>query len=128
MRADPTYSGLPYQAVSLIITDNAGEWDRKSKQWQAIRLRVKNLELSYVTPETSKEAGAAKRANGIVEECITAVLMEQNLPPDHWQAAARNSGFLLTRFPNLSTDVTAAVDGDQARSLEIITRGRYSIR
>jgi site-specific DNA-cytosine methylase len=128
MRADPAYSGLPYQAVSLIITDNAGEWDRKSKQWQAMRLRVKNLELNYVTPETSKEAGAAERANGIVEECIKAVLMEQNLPPDHWQAAARNSEFLLNRFPNLSTDVTAAVDGDQARPLEIITRGRYSRR
>lgn len=83
IRFDPMYSDLPYKPVSLIITDEAGEWSRRSAKWIAVNLRVTNLDVHYVTPETSKEAGHAEKTNCILEEAIKAILMEQNLPPDH---------------------------------------------
>lgn len=128
MRAEPCYSDLPYKVVTTIITDEPGEWSRRSSAWQAMLLRVTNVEVIYVTPETSKEAGHAERNNCIMEEAIKAILMEQNLPPDHWEAAASNAEWLLNRFPNIATDVTAPTNGDQARPLELLTRGRYSRR
>jgi len=128
IRADPAYSDLPYKIVSTIMKDEPGEWSRRSSAWQAMLLRVTGVEVIYVTPETSKEAGHAERNNCIVEEAIKAILMEQNLPPDHWEVAAGNAEWLLNRFPNIATEVTAPVNGDQARPLEILTRGRYSRR
>lgn len=128
IRFDPMYSDLPYKPVSLIITDEAGEWSRRSAKWIAVKLRVTNLDVHYVTPETSKEAGHAEKTNCILEEAIKAILMEQNLPPDHWEVAARNAEFLLNRFPNLATEVSAPIDGDQALPLEILSRGKYSRR
>jgi site-specific DNA-cytosine methylase len=127
-RADPAYSDLPYKVVNTIITDEPGEWSRRSKAWQAMLLRVTAVEAIYVTPETSKEAGHAEKNNSVVEEATKAILMEQNLPPDHWEAAANNAEWLLNRFPNIATTTTAPINGDQARPLELITRGRYSRR
>lgn len=128
IRSDTMFSDLPYKPVSLIITDEAGEWSRRSAKWIAMKLKVTQLDVQYVTPETSKEAGHAEKTNCILEEAIKAILMQQNLPPDHWEVAARNAEFLLNRFPNLATDVTAPIDGDQALPLEILSRGRYSRR
>lgn len=128
LRADPAYSNLTYKAVTTIITDNAGEWSKDATEWQAMIQRVKNIEMIYVTPETSKEAGHAESSNSIVEETTKAILMQQNLPEDHWEIAARSAEWLLNRFPNLATDVRAPVNGDQALPLELITQGRYSRR
>ena len=128
IRSDPVFTDLPYRPVSLIITDEAGEWSRRSAKWIAMKLRVTNLDIHYVTPETSKEAGHAEKTNCILEEAIKAILMEQNLPPDHWEVAGRDAEFLLNRFPNLATEVSAPIDGDQALPLEIISRGKYSRR
>ena len=128
MRADPAFQDLPYKVASAIQTDEPGEWSRRSAKWVAMQLRVKSLETIYVTPETSKEAGHAEKTNCIVEECIKAILFEMDLSPAHWQAAARNAEFLLNRFPNLATDNTASIDGDQPRPLEILYRGAYSRR
>lgn len=131
-RINPDYSDLStthgYHAVSLIITDEPGEWSRRSAQWQAVLMRLKHIEIRHVTPETSREAGHAEKAVSMVEQCVKAILFEMNLPPNHWEVAARNAEFLLNRFPNVATDSTAPIDGDQARPLEMITRGRYSRR
>ncbi len=54
--------------------------------------------------------------------------MEHNLPEDHWKVSAANAIFLLNRFPNLSGDSTAPIDGDQTLPMEMLTRGRYSRR
>ena len=128
MRADPAYSDLPYRAVSVIVTDEPGEWSRKSVEWQAMLLRLGEVEIIHVTPETSKEAGHAESTNSIIEEITKAILMQQNLPEDHWEVAALSAEWLLNRFPNLATDATAPIDGDQPLPLEQITRGRYSRR
>jgi hypothetical protein len=128
MRADPAFYNLPFKIVSTIITDGAGEWSRNSRKWKAALMRIKMTEVIYVTPETSKEAGLSERANCILEEAIKAIMMEQNLPEDHWEVCSSNAIFLLNRFPNLAGDSTAPIDGDQALPLEILTRGHYSRR
>ena len=128
MRADPAFYNLPFKIVSTIITDGAGEWSRNSRKWKAALMRIKMTEVIYVTPETSKEAGLSERANCILEEAIKAIMMEQNLPEDHWEVCSSNAMFLLNRFPNLAGDSTAPIDGDQALPLEILTRGHYSRR
>ena len=128
MRAGPAYADLSYPAVSTVVTDNAGEWDLNSANWNAMLLRLKHVEMIYTTPETSKEGGHAEKSNSMVEAVTKAILMEQNLPEDHWEVAARAAEWLLNRFPNLATDATAPINGDQALPLELITRGRYSRR
>lgn len=128
IRAQPAYFDLGYPAVSVVVTDNAGEWELNSAEWKAMLLRVTNIEMIYCTPETSKEAGHAESTNSIVEEITKAILMQQNLSEDHWEIAAASAEWLLNRFANLATDVTAPINGDQALPLELITRGRYERR
>ena len=128
IRADPAFSYLPYKAVSVIVTDEPGEWSRRSVAFQAMLLRVKHVDVVYVTPETSKEAGHAEATNSIMEETTKAILMQQNLPEDHWEVCAESAEWLLNRFANLATDATAPIDGDQASPLELVTGGRYSRR
>ena len=83
IRAQPAYFDLGYPAVSVVVTDNAGEWDLNSAEWKAMLLRVTNIEMIYCTPETSKEAGHAESTNSMVEEITKAILLQQNLPEDH---------------------------------------------
>ena len=128
MRAQPAYFDLGYPAVSVIVTDNAGEWELDSVEWKAMLLRLTNIEMIYCTPETSKEAGHAESTNSMMEETTKAILMQQNLPEDHWEIAATSAEWLLNRFPNLATDATAPINGDRALPLELITRGRYDRR
>ncbi len=128
MRKDTAYTGLSYKAVSVIVTDEPGEWSRRSQDWQAMLTRIGEIDIIYVTPETSKEAGHAESTNAIMEEITKAILMQQNLPQDHWEVAAQSAEWLLNRFPNLATDSKAPIDGDQAVPMELITGGRYSRR
>ena len=86
------------------------------------------FETRHTTPETSKELGIAEKTNDIMEKTTKAILMEQNLPPNHWQVAADAAEFLLLRFPTVAADSTAAIDGDQARPLEKLMMGAYSRR
>ena len=127
LRADPMYQGYGYPAIQRIHTDEAGEWGLKSKAWNAIK-RELEIEVEYRTPETSRPLGHAEKTNSTAEVMIKSILMEENLPKDHWQAAARGAEFLLNRFPNIATDTNAPVDGDVERPLEKATRGRYSRR
>ena len=127
MRADPYHQRMGYDIVQTIHTDNAGEWQMNNAAFQQMAQRMK-IRVIYTTPETSKELGAAERTNGIVEVIIKAILLEENLPPDHWEVAARGAEFLLNRFPNTATDSTAPIDGDRERPLEKLTRGAYSRR
>jgi site-specific DNA-cytosine methylase len=127
MRSDPHHQGMGYDIVQTVHTDNAGEWGIDTTNFQELKQRLK-INVIYATPETSKELGSAERTNGIVEVIIKAILLEENLPCDHWEAAARGAQFLLNRFPNTATDNTAPIDGDRERPLEKLTRGAYSRR
>ena len=82
IRADPAFSYLPYKAVSVIVTDEPGEWSLRSVAFQAVLLRVKHVDVVYVTPETNKEAGHAEATTSIMKETTKAILMRQNLPED----------------------------------------------
>ena len=127
LRADPMYGGMPYEAVQRIHTDEAGEWGLKSEAWKEVKRELK-IEVEYRTPETSKPLGHAEKTNSTAEVMIKSIMFEENLPKDHWQAAARGAEFLLNRFANIATDTNAPVDGDYERPLEKATRGRYSRR
>ena len=96
----------------------SGTWDKLKKDYK--------FKCHHTTPETSKELGHAESSNNIAELTIEAIMMEENMPQDHWQAAARSACFLLNRFPTLATEVTAPVDGDRASAIELATQGRYS--
>ena len=127
LRADPDFNTWPYNFVQVIKTDEAGEWGLKSKKWKQVQKDLK-LKTIYRTPETSKELGRGEKSNSTAEIMIKSIMMEENLPQDHWQAAARGAEFLLNRFPNIATDVTASIDGDRKRPLELVTNSKYSRR
>ena len=127
MRADPEYDNCDKQLIKYIVTDEPGEWGLKSATWKAVKedLKIKSI---HATPETSKEMGRAEGANKVAEHTIKAMLIEDNLPPDHWEACARSAEFTICRFPNLASDVNESVDGDRASPIEIGTSGRHSRR
>ena len=127
MRADPAYHGLPYQAVSYIETDQAGEWGRKCATWSALEKELQ-FKTIYKPADRKEEAGAAERACGIMEVTTKAGLMERGLPPSWWQRCAEQAVWLLNRFPVTSQDISVPIDDDRARPLELCTRGFYSRR
>ena len=126
-RADPAYSHMSYPPIQVLVTDEPGEWGLKSAAWKALKQRLA-FQSQHCTPETSKEAGRAEVSNKIAEHTIKAIMFEQNLPENHWEACARSALFLLNRFPNLASDVTDPIDGDRASPLEKGTSGKYSRR
>ena len=131
LRNDPLYSDLSktsgYHMVSIIYTDEPGEWCRTSANWNAALLQLGHIRCIHVCPDTHREAGHAERSVGIVEETTKAILMEQNLSEDHWELAAANAVWLLNRFPSMAADTAyTSVDGDRMLSIEHLSCGRYS--
>ena len=127
LRANPAFHACAYRIFSVVYTDNPGEWSDTCVNWQEFTIEMK-FETRHTTPETSKELGIAEKTNDIVEKTVKAILLQQNLPPDHWQVAANAAEFLLLRFPTVAADSTAAVDGDQPRPLEKLMLSTYSRR
>lgn len=127
LRQSPEYHDLPYKPVSVIKTDDAGEWGILTEAWHKT-MSDRGVESIYSSPDRKEEASYAERACGIVEVVIKSLLMQQNLPPSWWQYAADQASFLLNRFPVQSQDGAMPVDGDLMRPLQILTRGRYSAR
>jgi hypothetical protein len=126
-RADPAYRGLAYLPISFIETDQAGEWGRKCAVWNALEIELE-FKTIYKASDRKEEASNAERGCGIIEVVTKSILMQQNLPPEWWARAAAQAEWLLNRFPISAQDVSVPLDGDQARPLEIITRGLYSRR
>ena len=130
-RRKSEFTNMGYQFCEIIKTDEPGEWSRRSHRWNAIKDTIPNFDMHYVDVSTHKEAGHAERTNRTIEETMKAIMLQQNLPEDHWEAALREAVFLLNRFPSTSTAATALAgitDGDRPRPLEIITGHRYSRR
>jgi hypothetical protein len=127
MRADPDYQDLGYPIVQTIVTDNAGEWDMTCKRFQAVmqELVVKPI---YTTPETSKELGFAEKNNHTMEVTILAILIQENLPKSHWEAASRSALFLRRRLPTVAKSRAASKDGDCVRPMEALSHGKHSRR
>ena len=86
------------------------------------------MECIYTSKDRKQSAAQAERAVGIKETKLKAALIQQNLPPVYWVKESREINWLLSRFPVQSMDVSVPLDGDRARPLELITRGRYSRR
>ena len=128
MRADPDYQPKDgREIIKYVVTDEPGEWGLKSKQWAQAKKELR-IQSRHATPETSKEMGRAENANKIAEQTIMAMLLEANLPPDHWEVCMRFAEFVLARLPNLASDVNESIDGDRASPIEIATQGRHSRR
>ena len=129
LRSNPAFHSTQYRTFSVVYTDNPGEWGATCVNWQQFTVEMQ-FETRHATPETSKELGIAEKTNDIVslEKTTKAVLLQQNLPPNHWQVASDAVEFLLLRFPTIAADTTASIDGDTARPLEKLMMGAYSRR
>ena len=135
-RADPHYRGYEgydpdtgamrgYEFCQFIHTDDPGEWGVKNRRWQSFQTEMR-FKAIHKTPETSKELGHGEKSNCIIEHAVKAILMQENLPPDHWEVAAGDAEFMLLRHPTLATAEKAPIGGDRASPLEQITQARYS--
>ena len=130
-RQQSHFKDMGYEFCEILITDEPSEWSERSTKWQEIKNSVDSFDMQYVDVSTSKEAGHAERTNRTLEETLKAIMMQQNLPEDHWEAAMREAIFLLNRFPNTTTTSNLTVgctDGDRPRPLEVITGSRYTRR
>ena len=74
--------------VSVIVTDEPGEWSRRSREWQRALDHIGNIKMIYATPETSKESGHAEKAMSMAEQTIKAILTNAL---GHYQSGHLNS-------------------------------------
>ena len=125
LRNDPIYDDLPYPVVSLISTDNAGEWGYSNEKWQAMAKRIR-VRMRYGCPDRKEEVARGERAVGLFEVLLKACLMERNLPPSWWQRASLDVVFCWNRFAKVNYHAAMPVDGDRPRPIEIMTRGFLS--
>lgn len=129
MRRNPLYSQMSYPVISVIKTDRESTWGPKAREWQKMAKRPESyVEMVYTSDRHAQENGAAEVACKTVEHCIRALLMQANLNPNWWQLAAADAEFLLNRFPAVSHDIAAPMDGDYQRPIEALSRGFYSRR
>jgi hypothetical protein len=128
MRADPVLETMGYKMIQTIQTDIAGEWDEDCRIWNELVTDAYHIKMDYIAPERHESNGVAERACAIVEQVIKSILMENNLPPEWWSRVSSDAEFLLNRFPITSGHVTAPLDGDRARPIEIFTQGYHSRR
>jgi site-specific DNA-cytosine methylase len=127
MRGDPDYQCCDYPIFQNIVTDNAGEWSLKCTEFE-VACEELGIKAIYTTPETSKELGYAEKNNHSVEIAIKAILMEENTPKNHWEAAMRSAEFLLRRLPTVAKSRASPKDGDCARPMELLSKGKISRR
>ena len=105
MRTHPLFQNLSYPVVSLIETDNAGEWDMRNSDWLELE-KSSGFRTKWTSPDRKEELGYGERANGIVEVVIKSILFQNNLPVQFWQACAADAEFILNRLPLASKDVS----------------------
>ena len=76
MRSDPAFLNLGYKVVTLIETDDAGEWGWKSHEWKAFETEF-CFRTSWKCPDRKiKMAPEAERAVGIIEVTMKCLLLE----------------------------------------------------
>ena len=122
LRNDPIYDDLPYPIVTIISTDNAGEWGYENSRWQQMAARVR-VRMRYGCPDRKEEVARGERAVGLFEILLKASLMERNLPPSWWQRVSLDVCFTWNRFAKINYHPAIPVDGDRARPIEVLTRG-----
>ena len=105
----------------------SGPWGCTNAEWKELE---KELEFKavYLSPDRKEEVHYAERSAGIMEVTVKAMLLERYLPHSWWRYCAEPVVSLLNRFPILSQLSTMPADGDQARPLEVVTKGQYSRR
>lgn len=121
MRADPVFKQHGYAMFEYIYMDIAGEWSPDAIQWTDMCTR-NGIHPTWKSPET--KSGAIEKSVGIVEEHINATMFSQNLPQEWWERIAIMAIWHLNRFPTSC----AAIDGDVASPIELLSNGRYSRR
>ena len=79
LRSEPVYQDMGYLAVSIIETDQAGEWGKECAEWTELEKDLKFITI-YKPSDRKEEAGAAEVGCRIMEHTVKAGLMQQNLP------------------------------------------------
>ena len=125
LRGNPIYDDLPYPIVSVISTDNAGEWGYENAKWQTMAKRVR-VRMRYGCPDRKEEVARGERAVGLFEVLLKATLMERNLPPSWWERASLDVIFCWGYFAKINYHPAVPIDGDRPRPREILTRGFVS--
>lgn len=127
-RASPYFHGLPYPPISVLKTDQAGEWDHDNVAFQQM-VKRRGVIVKYAPKDRHERSAAhAERACGIVEVTMKSLMMQSNCPSSMWQDALSQTEFLLNRLPPVSHRNNMSDDGDQERPLEKLTRGKVSRR
>ena len=103
-RASPYFHGLPYPPISVLKTDQAGEWDKDNVAFQQM-VKRRGVIVKYAPKDRHERSAAhAERACGIVEVTMKSLLMQSNCPSSMWQDALSQTEFLLNRLPPVSPE------------------------
>lgn len=128
MRNDTLYKNDSYPVVSQIVTDNESTWDLDCADWNDMIDEV-CCDVRYVCPDRhAEENGYAESSVRTIEIMVKQILMSSSLPASWWQYAAADCCFLLNRFVVASEDISGPSDGDRARPIELMSKGRMSRR
>ena len=128
LRGDKFFRGLTYQPCAVLGLDCAGEWDWDTGIWNEMAKRVlkatgQGIEMIYYDPADKRKRRAMliERTNGIWECLVKSILMQQNLPPEAWEAAGEDAIFLCNRAAPYRSQLNLSQTGDQSSPIELFT-------
>ena len=127
VESNPALQSFGYKPVSIMILDNAGEWELNYSEFQNMAEELE-FGLRYTSKDRKEESCHAERGIGIKEPKVKAALMQLNLPPQYWQKKSKELNWLMARFPVQSQSAKIPSDGDRMRPLEHATQGYVSRR
>eukprot|EP00742_Colponemidia_sp_Colp-10_P019010 GILJ01022017.1.p1 GENE.GILJ01022017.1~~GILJ01022017.1.p1 ORF type:complete len:919 (-),score=103.72 GILJ01022017.1:30-2786(-) len=83
--------------IKAIQMDNGGEYSsREMTMW----LKAKGIMINRTMPYTPQQNGIAERTNRVIQERVTAMLLDANLPKQFWGEAALCAVYLINRSPS----------------------------
>ena len=127
IRSEPAFGTFGYEAVKIILLDNAGEWELDYEAFQEMGKRLR-VDFRYSSKDRKESSAYQERAIGVKEPKVKASLLQVNLPPAWWVDKSKEVDWLLARFPKQSMSPDLPTDGDRMRPLERATNGFISRR
>ena len=125
VRSDPDFTCLGYEPIVYITTDNDSTWGLNTAFKSDLQERY-SIKLVLNEPGRHQPNGHAEATNKMVERTMKAMMMQANVPPDHWEMFSRAAVWLLNRHPMESR--IQALDGTAPLPIEMATSTRYSRR
>ena len=127
IRSEPAFGTFGYEAVKIILLDNAGEWELDYEAFQVMGKRLR-VDFRYSSKDRKESSAYQERAIGVKEPKVKASMLQVNLPPAWWVDKSKEVDWLLARFPKQSMSPELPTDGDRMRPLEHATNGFISRR